>query len=64
MADPMPVPGNLAPQTAVIQPVPLLVKLAESLVALNLTHSRRAFPEPDVRKAALISALAAALPES
>jgi allantoin racemase len=60
MADPMLVPAKLAPQTAVIQPVPLLVKLTESLVSANLTHSRRAFPAPDVRKAALIDSLAAA----
>lgn len=42
----------------VIEPVALTLKLAESLLGLNLSHSRHAFPAPMVRKSALITALA------
>lgn len=41
----------------VVDPLPLVLKLAESLVGLALSHSRRAYPAPEKRKAALIEAL-------
>ncbi|MDL2403353.1 aspartate/glutamate racemase family protein [Rhizobium mayense] len=42
---------------SIIDPLPLAVKLAESLVGLGLTHSRRAYPAPQTRKATLIKAI-------
>lgn len=41
----------------IVDPLSLVVKLAESLVGLGLTHSRRAYPAPQVRKAELIAAI-------
>jgi allantoin racemase len=41
----------------IVDPLSLVVKLAESLVGLGLTHSRRAYPAPQVRKAELITAI-------
>jgi Asp/Glu/hydantoin racemase len=41
----------------VVDPGPLGLTLLESFLALGLTHSRRAHPEPMVRKDALIHAL-------
>jgi allantoin racemase len=41
----------------IIDAVALSYKLAESCLRLALSHSRRAYPEPQVRKADLISAL-------
>lgn len=40
-----------------VDPVAVTLKIAESLVGLNLTHSRHAYPAPQVRKADLIAAL-------
>lgn len=40
-----------------VEPLPLIVKLAESMTGLGLTHSRRAYPAPQVRKGDLIDAL-------
>ncbi|MBW6425807.1 hydrogenase expression protein HupH [Rhizobium sp. XQZ8] len=40
-----------------VDPLSLVVKLAESLVGLSLTHSRRAYPAPQMRKAELIAAI-------
>lgn len=40
-----------------VDPVAVSLKMAESLVGLSLTHSRRAYPEPQVRKSELIAAL-------
>lgn len=42
----------------VIEPSTLTLKLAESLVGLELAQSQHAYPEPQVRKADLITALA------
>ena len=44
----------------VVDPVALTVKLAESFLGPGLSQSRRAWPEPQVRKPELIAALAAA----
>ena len=41
----------------VVDPLPLVLKLAESLVGLGLTHSRQAYPAPQMRKADLITAI-------
>ena len=40
-----------------INPGPLTYKLAESMLALKLTHSRRAYPQPLVPKLAMIRAM-------
>ena len=40
-----------------VDPVPLVVKLTESFVSLRLSHSRQAYPAPQVRKKALINAI-------
>ncbi|MEB2844564.1 hydantoin racemase [Rhizobiales bacterium RZME27] len=45
--------------STVIDPVAVCLKIAESLIGLSLTHSRHAYPEPQVRKADLIKALSA-----
>ena len=42
LAENLPVP--------VINPGPLTYKLAETLLGLNLTHSRKAYPRPTVTK--------------
>lgn len=42
------------------RPVPVAVKMAESLVGLGLTHSRQGYPEPEGRKADLIREIALA----
>lgn len=44
----------------VVDPVSLGLKLAESFLGLGLSQSRRAWPEPQVRKPALVAALMAA----
>lgn len=44
----------------VINPGPLSYKLAETLLALNLSHSPKAYPEPLVRKDYLVHAMQAA----
>jgi len=44
----------------VIDPLPLALKLAESFLGLGLSQSRRAWPEPQLRKPELIAALVAA----
>lgn len=44
----------------VIDPVALSLKLAESFLGLGLSQSRRAWPEPQVRKPDLVAALIAA----
>ena len=41
----------------VINPGPLTYKLAESVIDLNLTHSRRAYPKPLVQKKDMIQAM-------
>jgi allantoin racemase len=41
----------------VVDPVPLMLKLTETFLALRLTHSRRSYAEPVKRKEALIHAL-------
>lgn len=43
----------------VVDPLALVLKLAESLDGLGLSHSRRAYPAPEVRKNVLIESLAA-----
>ncbi|MHC5656273.1 aspartate/glutamate racemase family protein [Stappia sp.] len=43
-----------AAHVPLVRPLPVAVKLAESLVGLGLTHSRRAYPEPEMRKPDLI----------
>jgi allantoin racemase len=56
--------NDLAKQLMQALPVPIIdatalaYKLAESCLGLALSHSRRAYPEPLVRKAGLISILA------
>lgn len=42
----------------VINPGPLSYKLAETVLALGLTHSRKAYPKPRVEKAEMIHAMA------
>lgn len=44
----------------VVDPVALGLKLAESFLGLGLSQSRRAWPEPQVRKPMLVTALVAA----
>ena len=44
----------------VINPGPLTYKLAEAAIALKLTHSRKAFPQPLVPKTAMIEAMLSA----
>jgi Asp/Glu/hydantoin racemase len=44
----------------VINPGPLTYKLAEALIGLGLSHSRRAYPRPQVRKDAVLHAMTAA----
>ena len=41
----------------VINPGPLTYKMAEAAIALKLTHSRKAFPQPLVPKPAMIDAM-------
>jgi len=54
---------TIAPQLAaelgvpVVAPAPLCLKLAESFLGLHLSHSRGAYPAPQVRKEALIAAI-------
>ena len=48
----------------VINPGPLTYKLAEAMLALGLTHSRHAYPRPNVEKRAMIEAMALAAAES
>jgi allantoin racemase len=52
LADKLPVP--------VINPGPLTYKLAETMLSLGLTHSRHAYPRPNVEKRAMIEAMAQA----
>lgn len=62
--------GDLAAQLAaelsvpVIDPARLALKLAESFLGLGLSQSRRSWPEPQLRKPELISALVAAAVEA
>ncbi|SCZ09941.1 aspartate/glutamate racemase family protein [Microvirga guangxiensis] len=44
--------------TPVIEPISLSLKLAESFLGLHLSHSRGAYPAPQVRKQPLITAIA------
>lgn len=46
-----------AGSATLIDPVSVSLKIAESLIGLSLTHSRHAYPAPQVRKADLIAAL-------
>ncbi|MDP9835460.1 allantoin racemase [Neorhizobium huautlense] len=46
-----------AGSATLIDPVAVSLKIAESLIGLGLTHSRHAYPAPQVRKAELIAAL-------
>jgi allantoin racemase len=48
LAENLPVP--------VINPGPLTYKLAETMLGLGLTHSRKAYPRPNVPKLAMIHA--------
>ena len=48
----------------VVDPGPVGLALVESFLALHLRHSRRAHPEPMVRKDALVRALVAAAAEA
>jgi allantoin racemase len=48
----------------VINPGPLTYKLAEAMLSLGLTQSRRAYPRPNVEKRAMIAAMASAAAES
>ena len=43
----------------VINPGPLTYKLAETVLALGLTQSRKAYPKPNVEKIEMIKAMAA-----
>lgn len=52
LAERLPVP--------IINPGPLTYKLAEAAIALKLTHSRKAFPQPLVPKLDMIDAMMAA----
>lgn len=47
-------------QVPVVAPARLVLKLAESFLGLGLSQSRRAWPEPQLRKPELIAALLAA----
>jgi hypothetical protein len=47
----------------VVDPGPVGLALLESFLALRLRHSRRAHPEPMVRKDALVRALVDAVAE-
>lgn len=42
-----------------VDPGPLVVKVAESLVGIGLTHNRPACPAPQLRKPGLIAAITA-----
>lgn len=55
LAENLPVP--------VINPGPLTYKLAETMLSLRLSHSRRAYPRPNVEKRAMIEAMAQAAAE-
>lgn len=44
----------------IINPGPLTYKLAETMLSLGLSHSRRAYPQPNVPKRAMITAMAQA----
>jgi allantoin racemase len=48
----------------VINPGPLTYKLAETMLSLGLTQSRRAYPRPNVEKLAMIQAMAQAAADS
>ncbi len=48
----------------VINPGPLSYKLAETVLALGLTHSRPAYPKPNVEKSEMIHAMASAAAKS
>lgn len=48
----------------VINPGPLSYKLAETMLSLRLTQSRRAYPRPNVEKRAMIDAMARAAAET
>jgi allantoin racemase len=48
----------------VINPGPLTYKLAETVLSLGLTQSRKAYPKPNVEKVAMIKAMALAAAES
>jgi Asp/Glu/hydantoin racemase len=48
----------------VINPGPLTYKLAETMLALGLTQSRRAYARPNVEKRAMIAAMARAAAHS
>ena len=41
----------------VINPGPLTYKLAECVLGLGLTHSRKAYPKPSVPKPAMVHAM-------
>ncbi len=56
LSEPLPVP--------VINPGPLSYKLVEAMLALGLSHSRRAYPRPLVPKPDVISAMLAAAREA
>jgi allantoin racemase len=49
-----------AAHVPVSRPLAVAVKMAESFVGLGLTHSRRGYPEPEMRKAELIATIAKA----
>jgi allantoin racemase len=48
----------------VINPGPLTYKLAETMLSLGLTQSRKAYPKPNVEKFAMVHAMALAAAES
>lgn len=48
----------------VINPGPLTYKLAETMLSLGLSHSRKAYPRPNVEKVAMVHAMAVAAAES
>ena len=48
----------------VINPGPLTYKLAETMLSLRLSHSRKAYPAPNVAKPEMIHAMSAAAAES
>jgi allantoin racemase len=48
----------------VINPGPLTYKLAETMLSLGLTQSRKAYPNPHVEKVAMIKAMALAAAET
>lgn len=51
-------------EVPIVNPGPLSYKLIESLLALGLTHSRRAYPRPIVPKPEMIRAMLAAAAET